>query len=116
MAFLSGPGETAPAGVRRVLDAEVRRARHEGLVALGRSLETAGTEWTYHPADPLARRIHHVLADELLAPGSCLEGVGHLAALEARPVVIIANHLILLGRQSLEVLRHLAAASRWRRG
>jgi 1-acyl-sn-glycerol-3-phosphate acyltransferase len=92
--------------LKRELDAAGPRA----LIRLSRALSTAGAEWSYYPRDPLARRIHQVLADRILLPDSSLQGGEHLAALGSRPVVIVANHLSYADANLVEVMFHRAGA------
>ncbi len=78
--------------------------------SLGRRLADAGTEWRYYPSDPLARRIHHVLARQVLRQDPVLLGTEHLAAVADRPVVLVANHLSYSDANLLEVLLDRAGA------
>ena len=84
--------------------AKSTEAGPEALALLNERLEDSGNGWHYCQADPLARRIHHVLADSLLHPESALYGVEHAAALAAQPVVIFANHLSYSDANLLEIL------------
>ena len=72
--FLSGWDtlDEIPRCLKRELDAAGPRA----LIRLSRALSTAGADWGYYPRDPLARRIHQVLADRILLPESALHGGG----------------------------------------
>ena len=71
-----------------------------------------GAEWRYHPSDPLARRIHHVLADRVLEHQPILLGTEHLAAVADKPLVILANHLSDVDANVLEVVfQRVGAAS-----
>ncbi len=97
--------------IRDALAVEFERAGPDALVTLNSRLATAGSDWDYYPADPLAKRVHHLLADRLLEPGSRLEGVQHLPGLNGRPVVIFANHLSYADANLLEVLLHRAGGS-----
>jgi len=45
---------------------------------LNERLDDAGADWSYCSRDPLARRIHHVLADKLLEPDSALFRAGNM--------------------------------------
>ena len=91
--------------LKRELDAAGPRA----LIRLSRALSTAGAEWSYYARDPLARRIHQVLADRILLPDSSLRGKEHLVALGS-PVVIVANHLSYADANLVEVMFHRAGA------
>src|SRR5882672_11338552 len=61
-------------GIREMLEREVRTAGPRALIRLEKRLTGAGADWAYYRSDPLARRIHHFLADRLLAKGSALLG------------------------------------------
>jgi 1-acyl-sn-glycerol-3-phosphate acyltransferase len=75
----------------------VERAIDEGapdeVAELGRRLVTAGTDWAYYPRDPLARRVHHVLADLVLKHQPVVSGTEHLDRVSDAPIVAFANHL-----------------------
>ena len=68
----------------------MRRARPRSRLS-GR-LATSGADWEYYPGDPLARRIHHLLADRILQPDWALFEIAHRATVAGEPVVIVANH------------------------
>jgi len=61
------------------LSRELDSAGPRALIRLSRALSTAGGDWSYFERDPLARRIHQVLADRILLPASSLHGREHLA-------------------------------------
>jgi 1-acyl-sn-glycerol-3-phosphate acyltransferase len=96
--------------IRDCLTRELDAAGPRALIRLSRALSTAGADWSYYPRDPLARRIHQVLADWILLPDSALHGAEHLAALGSEPVVIVANHLSYADANLLEVMFHRAGA------
>jgi 1-acyl-sn-glycerol-3-phosphate acyltransferase len=104
--FLSGQDARTLGEIRGALEREIDAAGPDALVSLGERLAKAGADWDFYPADPLARRIHHVLADRLLKPDSALLGVEHLASVAGKPVVIFANHLSYSDANLLEVLLH----------
>ena len=89
--------------IRAELEREVDRAGADAVLALKERLGADGG-WDYYPRDPLAQRVHHLLADRFLAPGSELLGVSHLAALGDEPVVLVANHLSYADANVIEVL------------
>jgi 1-acyl-sn-glycerol-3-phosphate acyltransferase len=96
--------------IRDVLKRELDAAGPRALIRLSRALSTTGGDWSYFPRDPLARRIHQVLADCILLPDSVLHGTEHLTALGSGPVVIAANHLSYADANLVEVMFHRAGA------
>ena len=106
--FLAGHDARTLDDIRDALGREIDASGPAALAGLGQSLATAGADWTFNPSDPLARRIHHLLADRLLGSGSGLDGLEHLDAIAGRPVVILANHLSYSDANVLEVLLHRA--------
>jgi 1-acyl-sn-glycerol-3-phosphate acyltransferase len=96
--------------ITECLTRELDAAGPRALVRLSRALSTAGADWSYYPRDPLARRIHQVLADRILLPDSALLGGEHLASLGSGPVVIVANHLSYADANLVEVMFHRAGA------
>ena len=69
-AFLAGSDPRTLDGIRRALEREIDAAGPAALADLGERLASTGADWAFYPRDPLARRIHHVLADRLLEPSS----------------------------------------------
>lgn len=67
--------------IRAALGRELDAAGPGALAQLHERLMT-GTEWDFYPADPVAKRVHRVLADKLLEPASTLEGMEHVGALD----------------------------------
>jgi 1-acyl-sn-glycerol-3-phosphate acyltransferase len=111
MTFLAGHDPALLARARAAVTAEVDVAGSAALASLNASLEATGADWAYYPRDPLARRLHHVLADALLDGGSRVEGLEHVRAVAGRPVVVFANHLSYSDANLIEVLLHRAGAS-----
>jgi 1-acyl-sn-glycerol-3-phosphate acyltransferase len=106
--FLANQDPGALAAMRRAVVAEIDGMPNTALVALARRLATAGEDWSYYESDPVARRLHHVLADHILKPGSKLEGMDHVRAVAGKPIVIFANHLSYADANLVEVLLHRA--------
>lgn len=96
--------------IRKTLERELDSAGTKALMRLGRGLASAGADWDYYERDPLARRIHQVLADRILLPESSLAGAEHLEMLRGSPVVIVANHLSYADANLLEVMFHRSGA------
>jgi hypothetical protein len=111
MAFLAAQDSRTQEDVRRCLDRELDDAGADALVALGRRLGSTGDDWTYYPAEPLARRIHLAVADRILLPGSGLSGVERLQAIAGEPLVIFCNHLSYSDANLLQVLLKRAGAA-----
>jgi 1-acyl-sn-glycerol-3-phosphate acyltransferase len=104
--FLAGQDPASVSLIRAALDREIDAAGPRAVAGLTRRLiDEAGT-WDYYPPDPLARRIHHVIAETLLAPGSAFEGVDEVAAVAGRPLVVFGNHLSYADANLLEILLH----------
>jgi 1-acyl-sn-glycerol-3-phosphate acyltransferase len=97
----------ALAEIRAALEREIDEAGPSALVALKERLAT-DVGWSYYQPDPLAQRIHHLLADCFVQPDSRLVGAGHLTTVGAAPVAIFANHLSYADANVLQVLLHRA--------
>jgi 1-acyl-sn-glycerol-3-phosphate acyltransferase len=112
-AITSFLGKQAPAtleGIHASLQREVEAAGRPVLAQLGHRLAESGTDWGYFPPDPLARRIHHVIAEYMLGEGSALYGAEHAEAVAGEPVIIFANHLSYSDANLLEILLQRAGA------
>jgi 1-acyl-sn-glycerol-3-phosphate acyltransferase len=105
--FLSSDDLLTLDDIRRALEHEIDAAGADALVAL-RARFADDDRATYVPRDPLAQRIHHVLADRILLPESALLDGHHLAAVAGRPLIIFANHLSYSDANLLEILLHRA--------
>ncbi len=106
LTFLGDRDERILNAIRAGLAREIDAAGPNALPALSQGLAVAGNEWDYYPRDPLARRIHHVLADTLVGADSVLLGAEHLPLVANRPVIILSNHLSYSDANLLEVLLH----------
>lgn len=105
-----GRGDLLPLDdVRAALEREIDAAGPEALVSLRAHL-AADDGWTYYPPDPLARRIHHLLADRFLERGSTVAGLDHLARLGPGPLTIFANHLSYADANVVDVLLERSGA------
>jgi 1-acyl-sn-glycerol-3-phosphate acyltransferase len=90
--------------IRASLERTIDEAGPDGVDRMSERLASAGTDWSYTPSDPLARRIHHVLADRVLQQAPIVSGIEHVEALAGKPVVILANHLSYSDANAIEVL------------
>jgi 1-acyl-sn-glycerol-3-phosphate acyltransferase len=104
MTLFAGRDPATLAAVRASIERLVDEAGPEALPVLNRRLAAAGADWDYYPRDPLARRLHQVLADFVLRRDSALIGVEHVHAVANRPVAIVANHLSYADANLLDVL------------
>jgi len=109
--FLAGQDAQTLNEIREALAHAIDEAGPDALVGLGERLAHAGADWSYYPRDPLARRIHHVLADRILEQDSALLGIEGVAAVGTNPVVICANHLSYSDANLLEVLLQRAGGA-----
>jgi len=109
--FLANQDAATLHAVRRAIEATIDEAGAAGVDQLNVALANAGADWTYYAPDPLARRIHHVLADHLLHPESALFGLEHITALANRPVIILANHLSYADANLVEILLYRFGAA-----
>jgi 1-acyl-sn-glycerol-3-phosphate acyltransferase len=103
-AFLSYQDSAALEEMRESLRREIDAAGPAALAGLNERFATTGSDWSYYPHDPLARRIHHVLADRLLHAQSTLLGIEGATPWIGAPLVVVANHLSYADANLLEVL------------
>jgi 1-acyl-sn-glycerol-3-phosphate acyltransferase len=90
--------------IRACVERAIDDAGPEAVDDLGRRLVGAGTDWAYYPRDPLARRIHHVLAGLVLQQEPLVTGTEHLERVVDKPLVIVANHLSYSDANVVDVL------------
>jgi 1-acyl-sn-glycerol-3-phosphate acyltransferase len=110
LAFIGRGHLLALDDIRAVLEREIDAAGPGALIDLMARLR-ADEGWAYYPRDPLAQRIHHLLADRFLEGGSMLAGLVHVQALGAAPLAIFANHLSYADANVVEVLLQRAGAA-----
>jgi 1-acyl-sn-glycerol-3-phosphate acyltransferase len=108
--FLAGQDLLSLSDIRATLEQEIDEAGPDVLLALRERL-TSDNGWDYYSPDPLARRVHHLLADRFLRPDSEVIGGDYLTTVLAAPVVIFANHLSYADANVIEVLLQRAGAS-----
>jgi 1-acyl-sn-glycerol-3-phosphate acyltransferase len=108
--FLSGQDLLAIAEIRQALEREIDEAGPDALVAL-RDRLTSEAGWGYYAPDPLARRIHHVLADRFLEADSQVLGFQHIDSVMSTPVAIFSNHLSYADANVIDVLLERSGAA-----
>lgn len=101
--FMAAQEADVRLAMRASLEREVDQAGVTALLTLTARLNSE-LGWAYYERDPLAQRIHHVLAEHFVADGSGVDGLHHLAAVAGAPVVIAANHLSYADANVVEVL------------
>jgi 1-acyl-sn-glycerol-3-phosphate acyltransferase len=99
------------ADIRASLEHVMDEAGSDAVASLGIRLANAGADWAYYPRDPLARRIHHVLANRVLDELPVLHGAEHLARVAQKPVVLFANHLSYADANAVEFVVQQAGFS-----
>lgn len=90
--------------IRECVERAIDESEPGAVDSLSARLLVAGDDWTYYPPDPLARRIHHALAPQVLQPEPKVEGARHLELLRGKPLVIFVNHLSYSDANVVEVL------------
>lgn len=109
LGFLAGQ-DLLTLDIRAALEREIDAAGPDALLALKERL-TVDSGWDYYPRDPLAQRIHHLLAGRFLQPDSQLVGTDHLAKVMTAPVTIFANHVSYADANLVEVLLQRSGAA-----
>ena len=110
VAFIGGQDLLDCGEVRTALEREIDRDGPDALVALMAHLST-DHGWAYYPPDPLARRVHHLLAGRFLTAESRVAGTAHAATVSGAPVVLAANHLSYSDANVIEILLHRAGGA-----
>lgn len=109
-AFLAHAHARQMTEIRASLERVIDEAGRGAIDHLSARLAGSGRDWSYYPGDPLARRIHHVLAPRVLKDAPAISGLEHAAAVAGRPVVLIANHLSYSDANLIEVVLEEAGA------
>jgi len=108
--FLAHAHARQMAEIRASLERVIDEAGRGAIDHLAARLAGSGRDWSYYPGDPLARRIHHVLAPRVLTDAPAIAGLEHVATVAGRPVVLIANHLSYSDANLIEVVLEAAGA------
>ena len=95
--------------IRGALEREFEAIGPRATTRLAGQLERE-TQWGYYPPDPLARRIHYVLADRFLPPECRVDGLESLLAIDRRPLAMCSNHLSYADANLVQALLHRAGA------
>ncbi len=109
--FLSGQDVITIEDIHRSLENEIAAAGPAAVERLLDRLSDNDSAWQYYPSDPLARRMHHVLAAKLLHPDCTLAGTANLQAVRGEAVVLFSNHLSYADANLVEILAKRSAAS-----
>jgi 1-acyl-sn-glycerol-3-phosphate acyltransferase len=97
--------------IKASLEGAIDAGEPDGIEMLGQRLARAGSDWSYYPRDPLARRIHHALAAQVLQRTPLISGAEHLNTVAGKPVVIVANHLSYVDANAVDVLLQQSGGS-----
>ena len=109
--FLAGQDLIAIDDIHLSLENEIAAAGPAAVARLLDRLSDGNSVWKYYPPDPLARRMHQVLAAQLLHPDCTLSGTANLQAVRGEPVVLFSNHLSYADANLVEILVKRSPAS-----
>jgi 1-acyl-sn-glycerol-3-phosphate acyltransferase len=102
--FVARKGGLDPAAVRQPVERAIQDLGEHSVGALQDRLAAPSSEYTFYAPDPLARRVHHVLASIVLRERLTVAGAEHLDAVRGRPAIIVANHLSYSDANLIELL------------
>ena len=103
--FVARKGGIDHSRVRPVVEGAIAEAGGDLAVAqLQASLGRPFDGWSYYPSDPLARRVHHRLADVVLQEAPIVTGASNLDAMRGRAAIIVVNHLSYSDANVIELL------------
>lgn len=97
--------------IRACVERAIDESGPDAIDSMSARLLGAGSDWSYYPHDPLARRIHHALASRVLQPQPVVTGAHYLEAVREKRLVIFANHLSYSDANVVEVLLRSAGES-----
>lgn len=103
-AFVAQKGGLDPGAVRRPVERAIHELGEASVGALQVRLAQSSDAWSYYPRDPLAQRVHHVLASMVLREPPRVSGQAHLDEIRGKGVVMVANHLSYSDANVIEVL------------
>lgn len=103
-AYVAHKGSIDPAAVRGRVEQAIEELGDDSVTALQARLAQTSDAWSYYPRDPLAQRVHHVLAGVVLTHPPAVSGVAHLDEIRGKGVVVVANHLSYSDANVIEVL------------
>ena len=109
--FLAGQDVITIEDIHLSLENEIAAAGPTAVSRLLDRLSDGDSAWRYYPPNPLARRMHHVLAAKLLHPDCTLSGTANLQAVRDEPVVLFSNHLSYADANLVEILAKRSAAA-----
>ena len=110
-AFVAHKGGIDPALVRGPVVRAIEELGEGSVIDLQSRLGQASDAWTYYPRDPLAQRVHHVLASVVLKEPPIVSAIAHLDEIRGQGVVIVANHLSYSDANVIEVLLQQSGCS-----
>ena len=90
--------------VRRPVERAIADLGQVAVDELRARLGQPSDAWSYYPRDPLAQRVHHVLAGVVLREPPKVSGQANLDAIRGKGLVIVANHLSYSDANVIEVL------------
>jgi 1-acyl-sn-glycerol-3-phosphate acyltransferase len=108
--FLARERVTDAREIRACVERAIDESGPGAIDSLSARLLRAGADWAYYPHDPLARRIHHALASQVLQPEPVVLGTHYLDEVRDTPLVMFANHLSYSDANVVEVLLRNAGA------
>ena len=104
--WLAGTVEPALApAIQEAVQALVQASSDAELAAALRAMGSVGQACQPYPADPFGRRLSRAYMARLVAEGSTVEGMHHLAAaLQAGPTLLLGNHRSYVDTQLTDLL------------
>jgi 1-acyl-sn-glycerol-3-phosphate acyltransferase len=110
-AFVAHKGGIDPTAVRGPVERAIEELGEGAVGTLQARLAQPSEAWAYYPRDPLAQRVHHLLAGLVLKHPPSVSGLAHLDEIRGSGVVIVANHLSYSDANVIEVLLQQSGGS-----